>query len=42
MRDRFAHRYFDTSHAILAATVEEDLPQVEAAALRLLQRVNET
>jgi uncharacterized protein with HEPN domain len=42
MRDRLAHRYFDTSHAILAATVEEDLPQVEAAALRLLQRVNET
>lgn len=42
MRDRLAHSYFDTSHAILAATVEEDLPQVEAAALRLLQRVNET
>ncbi len=42
MCDRLAHRYFDTSHAILAATVEEDLPQVEAAALRLLQRVNET
>ena len=42
MRDRLAHRYFDTSHAILAATVEEDLPQVEAAALRLLRRVNET
>ena len=42
MCDRLAHRYFDTSHTILAATVEEDLPQVKAAALRLLQRVNET
>ncbi len=31
MRDRLAHRYFDTSHAILAATVEEDLPELERA-----------
>jgi uncharacterized protein with HEPN domain len=38
MRDRLAHRYFDTSHAILAATVEGDLPQLQAAARRLLQR----
>lgn len=42
MRDRLAHRYFDTSHAILAATVEDDLPQLEAATRRLLQRVEET
>ena len=41
MRDRLAHRYFDTSHAIIAATVKEDLPQLEAAARRLLQRVGE-
>jgi uncharacterized protein with HEPN domain len=26
MRDRLAHRYFDTSHAIVAATVTNDLP----------------
>jgi uncharacterized protein with HEPN domain len=38
MRDRLAHRYFDTSHAILAATVDEDLPELEAATRRLLQR----
>jgi uncharacterized protein with HEPN domain len=37
MRDRLAHRYFDTSHAILAATVEDDLPQLEAATRRLLE-----
>ena len=35
MRDRLAHRYFDTSHAILAATVEQDLPELERA-LRVL------
>lgn len=42
MRDRLAHRYFDTSHAILTATVGEDLPQLEAASRRLFQRVEET
>ncbi len=31
MRDRLAHRYFDTSHAIVAATVTNDLPLLEAA-----------
>lgn len=25
MRDQLAHRYFDTSHAILQATVDNDL-----------------
>lgn len=35
MRDRLAHRYFDTSHAILTATVEEDVPELEAAVERL-------
>jgi uncharacterized protein with HEPN domain len=35
MRDWLAHRYFDTSHAIVQATVEEDLPTLEAVVLRL-------
>lgn len=41
MRDRLAHRYFDTSHAILQATVTEDLPELEAAVLRLLDRLGD-
>ncbi len=41
MRDRLAHRYFDTSHAIVAATTEGDLPELESATRRLLQRINE-
>lgn len=36
MRDRLAHRYFDTSHAIVAATVEVDLPELLSAVERLL------
>ncbi len=35
MRDHLAHRYFDTSHAILQATVDHDLPDLEAAVRRL-------
>jgi uncharacterized protein with HEPN domain len=31
MRDHLAHRYFDTDHAIVAATVEHDLPPLVAA-----------
>jgi uncharacterized protein with HEPN domain len=31
MRDRLAHRYFDTSHAVLQATVDTDLPELERA-----------
>jgi uncharacterized protein with HEPN domain len=38
MRDRLAHRYFDTSHAIVAATVEQDLPELEEAVRGLLNR----
>jgi len=41
MRDRLAHRYFDTSHAILAATVTEDLPELDTAVQRLLQTVGD-
>jgi uncharacterized protein with HEPN domain len=39
MRDRLAHRYFGTSHAIVAATIEGDLPELESAARRLLDAV---
>jgi uncharacterized protein with HEPN domain len=31
MRDHLAHRYFDTAHAILQATVDDDLPHLEHA-----------
>jgi uncharacterized protein with HEPN domain len=31
MRDHLAHRYFDTAHAILQATVDDDLPELEHA-----------
>ena len=31
MRDHHAHRYFDTAHAILQATVDEDPPDLERA-----------
>jgi len=41
MRDRLAHRYFDTSHSILAATVSDDLPELEIAVRRLLQRLDD-
>jgi uncharacterized protein with HEPN domain len=41
MRDRLAHRYFDTSHAIVAATTERDLPELESASQRLVERINE-
>jgi uncharacterized protein with HEPN domain len=33
MRDRLAHCYFDTSHAIVAATVTNDLPLLKAASV---------
>jgi len=29
MRDHLAHRYFDTDHAVLQATVNNDLPEPE-------------
>ena len=38
LRDRLAHRYFDTSHRILAATVESDLPILRDAVTRLISR----
>jgi uncharacterized protein with HEPN domain len=36
MRNHLAHRYFDTSHAILTTTVQDDLPELRAAVERLL------
>lgn len=38
MRDRLAHRYFDTSHAIIATTIERDVPELESAVRQLLDR----
>ncbi len=37
MRDQLAHRYFDTTHAIVASTVTQDLPRLRAAIGRLLE-----
>jgi uncharacterized protein with HEPN domain len=41
MRDRLAHRCFDASHTIVAATVESDLPDLESAVRRLSERIGE-
>jgi len=35
MRDHLAHRYFDTDHEIVTATLEHDLPPLLAAVERL-------
>lgn len=35
MRDHLAHRYFDTTHAIVQATIDHDLPPLENAVKRL-------
>ncbi|MGH3914618.1 MAG: HepT-like ribonuclease domain-containing protein [Pseudonocardiaceae bacterium] len=42
MRDRLAHRYFDTSHAILQATVDNDLPELEDTVHRLWPVITES
>ncbi len=39
MRDRLAHRYFDTTHGQVAGAVENDLEPLKAAVLRLQMRV---
>jgi uncharacterized protein with HEPN domain len=39
MRDHLAHRYFDTTHAVIQATVDHDLPDLEQAVPRLLRRL---
>jgi len=38
MRDRLAHRYFDTSRAIVQATLDNDIPGLDLAVHRLLSR----
>jgi uncharacterized protein with HEPN domain len=39
MRDHLAHRYFDTAHSILQATVDDDLPELEKAVHAMVQSV---
>lgn len=39
MRDRLAHRYFDTDHAIVVATVEHSLQPLHDAVGRLMPLV---
>ena len=41
MRDQLAHRYFDTTHSIVRATVTEDLPPLVAAVNRLRNRLRD-
>jgi len=38
MRDNLAHRYFDTDHAIVQATVDNDLDELDTAVARLRRR----
>ena len=40
MRNHLAHRYFDTAHGIVHATITEDLPPLVAAVERLLERIH--
>jgi uncharacterized protein with HEPN domain len=37
MRNYLAHRYFDSAHAIVQATIDHDLPPLVAAVERLLR-----
>lgn len=39
MRDRLAHRYFDTEHSLVASTVRHDLTRLDEAVTRLEDRV---
>jgi uncharacterized protein with HEPN domain len=41
MRDHLAHRYFDTAHSILQATISDDLPELERALQSLLALVDD-
>jgi uncharacterized protein with HEPN domain len=38
MRDHLAHRYFDTNHAIIQATIDHDLAGLDLAVTRLRER----
>jgi len=42
MRDQLAHRYFDTSHAIVQHTVDTDLPELRRATQALLDALPRT
>jgi uncharacterized protein with HEPN domain len=39
MRDHLAHRYFDTDHAIVASTIDRDLPMLLEAVGRLMRLI---
>ena len=41
MRDQLAHRYPDTAHGVVQATVDEDLPTLVAAVQRILAGLGE-
>ena len=41
MRDHLAHRYFDTAHAILQATVDGDLPELQRAIQALTEALDD-
>jgi uncharacterized protein with HEPN domain len=41
LRDHLAHRYFDTSHALLQSTVDHDLPELGRAIDQLRSRTQE-
>jgi uncharacterized protein with HEPN domain len=41
MRDHLAHRYFDTAHVILQATIDDDLPELERAIQALAESLSD-
>jgi uncharacterized protein with HEPN domain len=41
MRDRLTHHYFDTSHAVLQRTIDEDIPMLKDSLARLQERTRE-
>jgi len=36
MRDRLTHHYFDTSHEIIRATVQDEIPLLDASVKRII------
>lgn len=42
MRNHLAHRYFDTTHAIVTSTGTHDLPQLQHAVSRLLELTDDS
>jgi len=41
MRDRLAHHYYDTSHAILQRSIDEDIPMLKDSLARLRESVGD-